>query len=166
MLEAAHRLSTFEMPVTFLQPAADPADHILHHAEIIEDRDEGGEEDDDGQRLNREILPQRIGGKPAEEEFGAFIGIAQQVGYASRRALQNPVAPRHIEHQRSQPRLQRKGRQHDARADRLAVGGQQEGDRKDQHHSGKAHQDLHIIVSPSLFLCRHPREGGGPAPVA
>ena len=122
----------------------------MHDAEIIEDRDEGSEEDDDGQCLDGKILAQGIGGKTAKEEFGAFIGIAEQVRNARCRALQNPVAPWNVEHQCGQPRLQCEGRQHHAWADRLAVGGKQEGDQKDQHHSGKAQQDLHYLVSPNL----------------
>jgi hypothetical protein len=39
--------STFEMPVTAWIAPPSPADHELHHAQIIEDRDQRGEEDDD-----------------------------------------------------------------------------------------------------------------------
>ena len=106
----------------FLKAATDPADHILHQPEMVEDRDERREKDNHGKRLDREILTQRIRGERAKKEARTFIRIAQKVRYARCGSLQHLIAPRHIQHQRGKAGLQGKSRQHDARPDGAAVG--------------------------------------------
>ena len=51
--------------------AADPADDALHDPEVVEDRDQRGEEDDHRQCAEREGVRKRVVGARPEQEFGA-----------------------------------------------------------------------------------------------
>jgi hypothetical protein len=106
--------------------AADPAHDLLHDAEIIEDRDQAGEEHDDGQRGNGEAVAADLGrGQRAEQEIGAVLGIAEQRRDAVRRALDRGATGGDIEDERRDHDLQRECGPDDAQADRAAIGRQQ-----------------------------------------
>src|SRR3546814_19869935 len=63
----------------FLDRAADPFDHQLHDAEIIEDRDQRGEENEHRKRGDLEAVRAHFGrSERAEDEIGASLGIAEQ----------------------------------------------------------------------------------------
>ncbi len=103
--------------------AADPADDELHDAQIIEDRHQTGEEDDDRQRGDREARAADIGtGERPEDEIGARLRIAEQVRHTPRHARDDRAASRYVEHQQRDPRLQQEGRAHHARTNGAAVG--------------------------------------------
>ena len=85
--------------------AADPFDDQLHDAEIIEDRDQRGEEDDHRQGRDREAVGADLGrGERAEDEVGAGLGVAEQVGDAARHRADHALAPGRAEHQHRERR--------------------------------------------------------------
>ena len=109
-------------PRNLLDRTADPFDHELHDAEIIEDRDKRGEEDDHRQRGNRKAVAAHFGsGERAENEVGSRLGITQKIGDAGRHRLNDRAAPRRTDHQQREPGLQQKGRHDDAQANPATV---------------------------------------------
>ena len=65
-------------PRHLLNAAPDPADDILHHADVIEDGYERGEENDDGQRGNGKAIPANFRRcQRAENEIRAILRKAQ-----------------------------------------------------------------------------------------
>ena len=77
-----------------------------------------------------------------EQEFGALVGIAEQVGDSGRQPLDHGPAAAGVEHEEGDRRLQRERRADDAQADRLAVRGQQIGKRQDGGDPDDAQQLL------------------------
>ena len=131
-------------PGELLEPAADPADHQLHHAEVVEDRDQRGEEDDHRQRRDREAGAADLGlGERAEQELDPGVGEAEQLADAVCGAVERGPAGRHIEHQPGQPGLQGEGRADHAQADRAAIGGEDDGDDQDERHAEQAEENMH-----------------------
>ena len=105
-----------------LDRTADPFDHELHDAEIIEDRDERGEEDDHRQCGNRKAgAPHFRAREGTEEKSGSRFCVAEEVGDPGRHPLNDRAAPRRTDYQQREPRLQQKGRHDDARANPATV---------------------------------------------
>ncbi len=101
--------------------SADPADDPLHDPEIIEDRDQAGEEDDDRQSSDRERIGERVLVRWPEQELGAFPGISEQVGHSEREPLDRRLAPAGPQHQPGDQGLECEGSADDSWADRLAI---------------------------------------------
>ncbi len=131
-----------------LDRAADPADDELHDPQIIEDRHEAGEEDDDGQRSDGEAGPADFGtGKRAEDEIGARLRIAKKIGHPLRHARNDRAPGRNIENHQGDARLQQEGRADDAEPDGATVGRQGNGDGKDEQDARKTDKKMHERLS-------------------
>ena len=131
--------------------AADPADDELHDPQIIEDRHQAGEEDDDRQRRDGEAgaADFRLGQR-AEDEVGARLRIAEKIGDAVRHAADDRAAGRDIEHQNGDPRLQQESRADHARANGAAIRREGESDGENQYDAGEADKKMHEALSREM----------------
>ena len=105
-----------------LDAATDPANDLLHDAQIIEDRDERCEKDNHWERSNgkAETTLFRFG-EIAEQEVHTFAGIAKQINDALRHTADHGLANTGLKHQYRHQRLKRKGCANDPQLDRTAV---------------------------------------------
>ena len=125
---------------------ADPAHHPLHDAEIIEDRNQRREEHDHRERAERKGVGERV--VCAEQEVGAFIGIAEQGRHAIGHPLDHPAAPVGRQYEERHQRLQREGRADHPRLDAFLPRRKQEGDGKDGEDAEQAGKDgMHMFVA-------------------
>ena len=91
------------------------------------------------------VCAERIGRGRPEQEFGALVGIAEQRGDAVRRGPERRDAPRRLQHQHRDRRLEQERRADHAQADRAAIVRQRERDQQDDGDTGQADQDtIHV----------------------
>ena len=134
-------------PITFCIATAMALHHPLHDSEVVENREEGGDEDDDGQNLKREHHAELRGGigaqRVSEHEPAARRGVAQHGGHARADHLENP-AETGLQHQHREGELQAETPGQDAQLDGALVRGHQPGERHDdgeaQHPGETPHQ--------------------------
>ena len=91
-----------------MQAAAQNADHQLHDAEVVQHRNQRGEEHDHRQNAQREYeaaaaehLEHLVGHQPAENERNALIAVGDNVCHAVRHTAEDAAAQRHVQHQRA-----------------------------------------------------------------
>ena len=134
--------------------AADPADDPLHDAEIIEDRDQRGEEDDHRQRArSRRCGRADCSSARAEQEFGA-LRWHSRAGWRRRPTCAwIPARPSCVQSTSTAiAGLQREGGADDAQADRAAVGRQQEGDARGSRRSRRC--PIRFLIHSNASLPR------------
>ena len=120
----------------------------LHDAEVVEDRDQRGEEDDHRQRAEREGIGERIGVARPEQELGAGGGIGQQRRDSVGHALDDRRAAAGAEHEPGDRDLQRERGSDHAQADALLARGQEEGDAEDRDDADEVYRDRrHALLS-------------------
>ena len=117
-------------------PLHDP----LHDAEVVEDGEKRGDEDDDGQHLEGEDHAERSGLRcPAwpKTKLAARFGIAQH-GVDARADGLKDLAEIGLQHQQREGELQAQAPGDDAQLDGALVGGEQPGDRQDGDQAQEA----------------------------
>ena len=145
----------------------------LHHAVVVEDREQRRDEDDRRQHLEGEddavarafraeravhrAAPDAAVAQRAEHERGADAGKAEQLVDAGAKRLEDPLPDRRLEHDQRehdlQPRPQRDGRP----VDRAAVVRERDRDRQDDERAEqRLHDAEHQRTSPTIR-----RPGGG-----
>src|SRR3546814_4836037 len=81
-----------------LDRAADPAHHLLHDAQMVEDRHQAGEEDDHRQRRDGEAGAADLRpGERTEDEVRPRLRIAEQVRHATRHARDHGASDGHAD---------------------------------------------------------------------
>ena len=123
-------------PEGFAQPAAQRPDHQRHDLEVVEDRDEGGEEDDDRKHLHDEDEAHRVKvGELPEEKLDSLVTArddeADQVGEGA----QHGLAPRSEEDEGPEGELQQEGPEDGTQANGTAIGRGEDRDAEENGHS-------------------------------
>ncbi len=118
------------------------ADDELHHAVVIQDGEERGDEDDDGQHLEGEDHAElrHLGAQLAEDKLRAGEGVAQKPVDRIAGDGHDPHAEADAQHQHGEDELQRQADEDGASTNGLAIGGEEEGkqqNREDAQHAGQ-----------------------------
>src|SRR5205814_2031416 len=112
----AHRL---------LHPDRHPANDELHHAEIVKNREERGDEDDDRQDLKREYHAEgpALDSQRSEQELAADLGITEHGIYTHADLLKQlaEICPQHQDRERE---LQTESPQQDSQPYGVAMAGE------------------------------------------
>ena len=133
-----------------LQTAAQQLDHPLHDAEVVEYRDQGREEDDDGQDAEgedeataTEHFEHLVANQTTEQEFDAVLAITDDAGDGVGHAHQDVTTDRHVEHEGPQTGLDGKGATYGTNFDCLAVAGEQHRNKDERRHPYQTHYQIH-----------------------
>ena len=133
-----------------LQTTTQQLDHPLHDAEVIKNRDQGREEDDDGQYTEgedettaTEHFEHLVADQTTEQEFDTVLTITDDAGDGIGHAHQNIPANRDIQHEGTQTCLNGEGTAHGTNFDCLAIAGEQHRDKDERRHPHQTHYQIH-----------------------
>ncbi len=115
----------------FLQATTQQGDHPRHDANVVEDGDHRGEEDDDRQHVEGKDEAQLELGQIAEQEGDPLLTITDHAAYALADPVQHLLTGRQPEHQTGKHDLQAEGKANCSQRDTTTIIRADDGKRQD-----------------------------------
>ena len=127
--------------------------HHLHDAEVVEDREQGGHEDDGGQHLEREDEPDaaapRLAQRP-EHELRALERQGEERADLLSQPAEDPLADGDLQDEQGQRELEAQAPGHGLEADGAPVGGEGPGSGQDGQQADDGKEPLHQKAARSI----------------
>ncbi len=132
-------------PHRLLHHSGDHANQKLHDAEVVQNGEKSGDEDDGRQHLEGEDKTETGVLRPgfSKDKARAREGAGEQTLGAFSGLCDRQLSPPHLGHQDGKKHLQRDSRGHHAPANGFAVGGKKPGSRQHQDQSKHSSESSH-----------------------
>src|ERR1019366_4647383 len=135
----------------FLHGDGHDFDHALHEAQVVQNREERGDEDDDGQHLEGEHETDRgiIGAQLPEYERAAGFGVAEHRGHTLADDAQN-LTRRRLQYDDREGELQADAPQNQAELDIFLVRREQPRDSQDYGQAQETREPAHYPTTSKM----------------